>query len=49
MNGRITWIEIMIIVAILAILALWLFPRVVRQIDSYTPIIQIDSWSLFKS
>jgi competence protein ComGC len=35
MNRRFTWIEIIIIVAILAILTLWLFPRLIKQLDAY--------------
>lgn len=35
MNKSITWIEIIIIVAIIAILVLWLFPRFIKQTDSY--------------
>jgi len=35
MNKRLTWIEIIIIVAIIAILVLWLFPRLIKQLDSY--------------
>jgi|GEM_PF-3236407 len=36
MNKSLTWIEIIIIMAIIVILVLWLFPRLIEQLDSYT-------------
>jgi competence protein ComGC len=36
MNKSMTWIEIIIIIAIIAILVLWLFPRVIKHLDLYT-------------